>query len=137
MSFKRMDLSDRKRSGGRNMVMLYGFSPLDMEKLTKAVITSGIDGWIYVDEKRSDMIIKDIIKKEMDNQGIEFKKQGEGVILFNGTSQYELQQFVTQARAEVKDRPLIAVVTETSKKWKFRDLIDELKAERFEMERKK
>jgi len=135
MSFQQIDLSDRKRPKGRNMVILYGFSSLDMEKLTKAVIESGIDGWIYIDSKRAGMKIKDIIKKESDNQGMVFKKEKEGVILFNATSQHELQGFVTAARAAVKERPYIAVVTETSKNWIFKDLISELKSERMELDR--
>lgn len=137
MGFEKLDLSNRKRPGGRNMVLLYGFSPFEMELLTGAVLKSGIDEWIYVDQNREGRIINSLILEETDNQNVSFKKEKDSVILFNGTSQFELQEFVNQVRALVKTRPLIAMVTETSKKWKFKDLISELKAERFEMEKKR
>ena len=135
MSFQKLDFSNRVRPGGRNVVLLYGFSALEIEILAKVYLESGIDEWVYLDNQRSDQVISDILLTITDNQGIEFVKQKDQVILFNGTSQYELQQFVTKAGLVVKNRPLIAMVTSTSKKWKFKDLVTELKQERFELER--
>lgn len=136
MSFQKMDFN-RTRPGGRNAVLLYGFSALEVEILTKAYLESGIDEWLYLDENRAGQKIKVLLTDVTDNQGIVFTKQKDQVILFNGTSQYELQQFVSKARALLKGRPLIAMVTPTSKNWVFNDLVKELKQERFELERNK
>lgn len=136
MSFQKMDFN-RTRPGGRNAVLLYGFSALEVEILTKAYLESGIDEWLYLDESRAGQKIKVLLANVTDNQGIVFTKQKDQVILFNGTSQYELQQFVSKARALLKGRPLIAMVTPTSKNWVFNDLVKELKQERFELERNK
>lgn len=136
MSFQKMDFN-RTRPGGRNAVLLYGFSALEVEILTKAYLESGIDEWLYLDENRAGQKIKVLLTDVTDNQGIVFTRQKDQVILFNGTSQYELQQFVSKARALLKGRPLIAMVTPTSKNWVFNDLVKELKQERFELERNK
>lgn len=133
MSFQKLDLNNRVRPGGRNVVMLYGFEGFEMEKLAGSVLTSGIDEWIYIDFARENMIISEIIEYIRDNQGVSFTKKKDQVILFNGTSQYELQQFVSAAYGYLKDKPLVAMVTPVSKEWKFGALVSELKQERQEL----
>ena len=130
MSFQKMDLNNRKRPGGRNVLMLYGFSTFDMEKIKAASIAAGIDECLYIDDQRSDMLIKDLLNNVKDNQDIKSKPHKDKVVLFNGTSQYELQQFLNQLRNISKDSPLIAMVTANSKEWAFKALIKELKEER-------
>lgn len=135
MSFQKMDLSNRKRPGGRNLVMVYGYSGFDMEKIAATHLNSGVDEWLYIDDTRSEMVINDLIKNVKDNQDIKFSPHKDKVILFNGTSQFELQQFLNQAMTITKDRPLVAMVTPTSKDWTFSALIKELKLERREMDK--
>lgn len=130
MSFKKMDLSNRKRPGGRNVVMLYGFAGLNIEKLAGTVLTSGIDEWLYIDETRSHGEIAEILTHFTDNQQVEYKSQVDKVIVFNGVSQYELQQFLDKALSYLEEKPLIAMVTPISKNWTFKALISELKEER-------
>lgn len=137
MSFQKMDLNDRKRPGGRNLVMVYGFSGFDMEKIAATHIASGIDEWLYIDDARSEKVISDLIENTHDNQEIKFSPHKDKVVLFNGTSQYELQQFLNQIMNISKDRPLIAMVTPTSKDWTFKSLIKELKEERKAMKKMK
>lgn len=132
-----MDLSNRKRPGGRNVVMLYGFDGIEIQKLAGSVISSGIDEWLYIDETRSLGKISEILKHFKDNQQVEYKGQKNKVILFNGVSQYELQEFVNHVIADLKERPLIAMVTKVSKEWTFESLISELKSERKELEKMK
>jgi len=137
MSFQKMDLNNRVRPGGRNLVMVYGFSEFDMAKITATHLASGIDEWLYIDDKRSEMVINDLIEKVKDNHEIVFSPHKDKVVLFNGTSQYELQQFVNQIVNISKDRPLIAMVTPNSKEWMFKSLIKELKEERKAMSKLK
>ena len=47
-------------------------------------------------------------------------------IVLNAVSDSELNQFIKQFRTIGVERPLFAVVTETSINWKFHDLIDDL-----------
>ncbi len=136
MSFQKMDFSDRARPEGRNMVLIAGFSALEAELLSMTCKEVGIDECLYVDESRMKMVIKTIITNEKDNDGVDFAKDKDQVILFNATSQFEIQQFVTAARAKLTGRPLIAMVTPTSNKWTFEALVKELKQERFELEKR-
>lgn len=135
MSFEPMDINNKKRPGGRNVVMLYGFAGMELEMLAGTVLTSGIDEWLYVDEVRSGAIIEEMIEHLADNQGVTIKAEKDQVILFHGTSQYELQQYINKAMGFLKERPLVAMVTPMSKKWQFKSLINELKEERKELEK--
>ncbi len=135
MSFQKMDFSDRARPEGRNMVLIAGFSALESELLIMTAKEVGIDECLYIDETRMKMIIEKIISNEKGNEDVAFMKQKNQVILFNASSQFEIQQFVTAARAKVEGRPLIAMVTSTSIKWTFEALVKELKQERFELEK--
>jgi len=130
MSFQRIDLNDRKRPGGRNVVILYGFSAIETDLLKGAAKESGIDEWLYLDKTRKDMVIKDILDRIDNNEQVTYKKEKDQVILFNGTSQYELQQFISRQKGFLKEQPLIAMVTKNSIEWKFNMLIGELKEER-------
>lgn len=137
MSFQKMDLENRVRPGGRNLVMVYGFSGFDMAKIEATHVASGIDEWLYIDDQRSEMIISDLINDVKGNENIKFSPHKDKVVLFNGTSQFELQQFLNQVMNLSKDRPLIAMVTQTSAGWTFKSLIKELKEERKEMNKLK
>lgn len=129
MAFEKLDLSNRKRSGGRNVVFLYGYSMQLVPVFDEILKESGIDEYVFIDEKRSKMRIKAIINDEKGNE-VELKEQAQQVVLFNGTSQYELQIFITKLREKIEGSPYIAMVTKTSKEWIFNDLIVELIDER-------
>jgi hypothetical protein len=136
MSFQKMDLNDRVRPKGRNVVLLHGYSGFDIQKINSMVETSGIDEWLYIDEKRESMIINDILINEKDND-VHYTPHKDKVILFNGTSQYELQQLLNRILTLSKERPYIAMATQTSVGWTFAGLIKELKQERKELNKTK
>jgi len=130
MSFEKLDLSNRKRSGGRNVVLLYGYPKSSEEILTAITHEAKIDEWICVDEQRKMLKVKHILSNIMTNDEAIFDEVDDKIILFHGTSQYELQQFITKIRAAFEGNPYIAMVTKTSKEWIFANLIEELKEER-------
>lgn len=136
MSFQKMDLSDRKRPGGRNIVFCHGFSSDQIVKLTEVKHVSGIDELHYVDMEDSKKVIRDLISSTEDTREGVYEESTDCVLLFHGTSQYELQQFITQFRNRFTKRPLIAMVTKTSEEWVFQDLIQELKEERRQIEKR-
>lgn len=129
MAFEKLDLSNRKRSGGRNVVFLYGYSEQYRPIFDDIVKASGIDEYIVIDENRGKMRIKRIISDVLDNQ-VEMSEKEQQVVLFQGTSQYELQLFISNLRTKIGGTPYIAMVTKTSKEWIFNDLILELIDER-------
>jgi len=130
MSFEKLDLSNRKRSGGRNVVLLYGYPNSCEEILTTITQDAKIDEWIYIDEHRKMLKVKEIINNIKNNEQVTFNEADDKIVLFHGTSQYELQQFITKIRSAFEGNPYIAMVTKTSKEWVFADLIQELKEER-------
>lgn len=135
MGFQRLDLRDRKRPGGRNVVLLYGFAKEVCSQLTKKVNEAGIDEWIVVDRSMANEVIADILENEESGNDDSCQNETEKVVLFNGISQYELHTFMELMYRIVQERPLVAVVTPVSVKWKFRDLISELIQERKELEK--
>lgn len=133
MSFQKMDLNDRMRPKGRNLVMVYGYSSFEMAIIEEAVKSCGIDEWLYIDQLRRSMKIEDIINDVSNNEGVKSHIDPDKVILFNATSQYELQQFLKKTSNISKTKPYIAMVTSASRKWSFEALQIELKKERMEI----
>lgn len=134
MAFEKLDLSNRQRSGGRNVVFLYGYSESSRTEFDVLLKESGIDEYIIVNDERSKMRVKALINSVTDNE-VESEEKEVQVVLFNGISQYELQQFITGLRSKIQGAPYIAMVTKTSKEWYFKDLIAELIDERNSLKR--
>lgn len=82
-----------------------------------------------IDSKMSNMTINDILGESpfytVDNTLLKEK-----VILFYNLSDEELNSMIKSIRVSFKERPIMAVVTDTSKKWSFKYLLEHLVEER-------
>lgn len=130
MAFSKMDLEDRKRPQGRNAILVYGYDQEGVKALDVIRQEAGIDELIYIDQSKVWEHIKDIIGKEDTVDEHHQLAHEDQVIVFNSTSQYEINAFITKLFKEMPVRPIVAMVTPTSIKWRFADLVEELKREK-------
>lgn len=130
MSFSRMDLEDRKRPKGRNAILVYGYSEEGVQTLKTIMVEAGIDELIYIEQADCNQQIKEIISDKETEAVSSYHEHDDKVIVFNSTSQYEVNIFITKLFKEVDVRPIVAMVTPTSEKWQFSDLVEELKREK-------
>ncbi len=86
MGFQRLDLRDRKRPGGRNVVLLYGFAKEVCSQLTKKVNEAGIDEWIVVDRSMANEVIADILENEESGNDDSCQNETEKVVLLMGSA---------------------------------------------------
>lgn len=130
MAFKEMNTSDSKRPGGRAVVFIYGYDGFALDQVTALINRSTIDEWIYIDEKRVVERIETLIEEVHDNEGVEWKREKEKVVLFSGTSEKEVHEVVPALLKLNENKPLIAMTTPISVKWTFAQLVNELTQER-------
>ena len=130
MAFTRMDTEDRVRPEGRNAILVYGYNEEEINALKDLMKEANIDELIYIDESIYDEKIKNILIRQEKNKTTSFFSHEDKVIVFNSTSQYQINTFITKLFKEVEVRPIVAMVTPTSAKWKFSALVEELKREK-------
>ncbi len=130
MSFSKMDLEDRKRPQGRNAILVYGYDQQGVEALDTIREHAGIDELIYIDQSKAEQHIEEIIALEEETCEHKLMAHEDQVIVFNSASQYEINAFITKLFKEAPARPIVAMVTPTSIKWRFADLVEELKREK-------
>jgi hypothetical protein len=125
-----MDLEDRKRPEGRNAILVYGYSKEGVQSLRTIMAEAGIDELIYIEQADCNQRIKEIITDKEADAVSSYHEHDDKVIIFNSTSQYEVNAFITKLFKDVDVRPIVAMVTPTSKKWQFSELVEELKREK-------
>ncbi|MBB6630054.1 DUF3783 domain-containing protein [Clostridium algidicarnis] len=106
------------------MILAYGLEQKDLEVFKMSNIEyKVITTKIFHDN------IEDIIERSAKEEGDESLPK-EKVILFNGFSDDELDKIIKLVRATIGRSPILAVVTDTSKKWTFGYLVEHLIEER-------
>ena len=106
------------------MILAYGLEQKDLEVLKMSNIEYKVITTKIFHEK-----IEDIIERAVQEERDEFLPK-EKIILFNGFSDDELDKIIKLIRATIGREPILAVVTDTSKKWTFEYLLEHLIEER-------
>ncbi|WP_315117204.1 DUF3783 domain-containing protein [uncultured Clostridium sp.] len=111
-------------------ILIYGFTEKEKEILENLVSIKKLPTYKVIEKKMCNMTINDIInglKLELFNvQDLPEEK----VILFNNLSDIELDRAISSVRGVFSPSPILAVVTPTSIKWTFKDLLEHLIEER-------
>lgn len=104
-------------------ILVYGLTNAELVELTKRKIK-----YILINSNMLDMKIEDILSgkkpSNLNNECI-----NEKVILFNGYQDNKLQKAIKEIRSFTKGG-ILAVVTDTSKEWSFKYLLNHLMEER-------
>ncbi|BDU51606.1 DUF3783 domain-containing protein [Haliovirga abyssi] len=137
MSFERINDEITERPEGKNCILVYGYNDNEFEKISSYTKKIGIDKILKIESQEVTLTLEDLVNEIKNNNDVD-KGIEEKAIIFNAVSDSELHNFVQEFKTLNLNRPLFAAVTETSKKWKFSDLIKELMAEKkaFEERRK-
>ena len=136
MSFEKIDLDNNIRPKGKTCILIYGYSEKEIEIISKYAEKIGIKSIINVKDK-IDLTLEELInnvKKDSLENNLEIDSK---VIVLNAVSNKELNDFVHHFKTLNLGKPFFAMVTETSKKWKFKNLVNELKAEKEAFEKMK
>lgn len=112
------------------IMLIYGFSKEDTEEIDKLTKINNLPGCILIEKSMANMTIRDILHglnlKVFNNIDIPEDK----VILFNNFTDKNLDRSITILKKNLKESPILAVVTPTSIEWTFKNLIEHLIEER-------
>lgn len=120
--------------GGMNMnndkmMLVYRFDFFKTNKLKEIAKKNKLPDIKVVTDEMTSMTVKDII------QGYRFeivqeKIPNESAIVFNNFDDRELDTAISEIRKKLGQKIILAVVTQTSIEWAFKDLIEHLIEER-------
>ncbi|ELC8441481.1 DUF3783 domain-containing protein [Clostridium perfringens] len=128
MSFEKIDISDRSEQEGRSCVILYNFGNKELKKIQNFSRIMGIKDQIVLSSKNGEETLKNILEDSMEN--IEGDGVKERAIIFNAIAPGKVHIFLENLKKLGIQRPLVAVVTETSINWTMDTLVKNLIAER-------
>lgn len=126
MSFEKM--KDLKEIHERSCMMVYHFSPKEMQAIRSVARLTGVKDIIVIEANGLETPVKDILENKMqtgEDAGIKEK-----AIVFNNVSSSKVNLFIEGLKKMRVARPLIAVVTEHSINWSFKELVMNLSEER-------
>lgn len=126
MSFEKM--KDLKEVHERSCMIVYHFSPKEMQAIQSVARLTGIRDIISIEANQLETCVKDILDSNM-HTGEDFGVN-EKAIVFNNMSSNKVNLFIEGLKKMRVARPLIAVVTEHSINWTFKELVENLSKER-------
>lgn len=129
MTFKQIDQQDTQRPDGKTCILVFGYDPKALEAIRAYAASMNIPEVIDVTPALAHNTLGQLIEGNGAMSDKPVTHTAPAVVL-NGVSSAELNQFVQNFRSLGLPRCLFAVVTETSIRWKFHDLVADLLEER-------
>lgn len=136
MAFTKINNSNKIRPSGTNCLMVYGYGEEALASIDRMRKETGIDELMPVPANW----LGNTLAAIMDGSAIEkpYEREIPGpVCVFGAVSDYELNSFLDKFRESGLKKALFAVLTPTSREWRFGDLAGELARERKAMEKKR
>ncbi len=126
MSFEKMQ--DLKEVHERSCMMVYYFSPKEMQAIQSVARLTGIKDIIVLETNEVETIVGDILESKLTTgAACELKEKA---IVFNNVPSGKVNVFIEGLKKMRMAKPLIAVVTEHSINWTFKELVMNLREER-------
>ncbi|MEY8000820.1 DUF3783 domain-containing protein [Clostridium sp. Mt-5] len=116
-------------SQNNRTILMYGFDKNTEKIIEKIGKNFNVDNFKVIKNHMTGVKIRDILEgnlKEQDN----FYDVQEKVVLFNDLTDRQISGIMSELKSKVNERPILAVVTETSIDWSFNYLLDHLLQER-------
>lgn len=136
MSFQRINTEDFSHPEEKLCVLAFGYDKQQLSLLNEYLEKFEVPEYIHVTKKMLGLSLEEILDGKI--EGDEFEKAlQENALILSGFSGNLLNSFVHNFKDTNLPRPIFAVVTPTSIKWKFGDLIEELMLERAMMAKQK
>lgn len=128
MSFEKLNESSMSNIHDRSCVIIANFNKKEVGIIKNVGRLVGIKDCIFVDSKNGKTLIKDILDNNIsdDNEDVWTNK----AIIFNNINQLKISGFLDSLKKMKINRPLSAVVTETTIEWSLNKLVYNLVQER-------
>lgn len=117
--------------GNKKLILVFGFDLGEVNLMRGSFNQNNLPICKVIENNMGDIIIEDIING-VNNEELEPNiDTAQRAVLFYNLADSEINKAITIIRTKFnKKKPLLAVVTPTSIKWKFNALIKELQEER-------
>ncbi|MGL5614621.1 MAG: DUF3783 domain-containing protein [Sarcina sp.] len=106
-------------------ILIYGLDQDEKKKLSKSNVQL-----VEIDDTMVDMKISDIISEKKEPVEADETFKGEKIIIFNAIPDIQVRMIIDLTKRVIKKKPILAVVTETSVEWSFKELAEHLIEER-------
>ena len=128
MSFEKIQATSHEEViHPRSCVMLYYFTPAELRQIQLVAKMVGVADQIVLGTGQGECTLQAILDNEITtNQGEEIKQKA---VVFNNIAGTRINAFIEGLKKFRINRPLMAVVTETSIKWTLNQLLMELSEE--------
>ena len=122
MSFEKMKtVSDQEVIHERSCMMLYYFTPAELKQIQMVARMAGVGDQIILGMEHGECTLQAILDNQLTSSTDACLKQK--AIIFNNISSTRISAFIEGLKKFRMNRPLIAVVTETSIKWTLKELL--------------
>lgn len=125
MSFERIQGANHDEAiHERSCIMFYYFTPAELRQVQLVAKMVGVADQIILGSAQGECTLEAILDGELTtSQGEEIKQKA---VVFNNIEGTRINAFIEGLKKFRISRPLMAVVTETSIKWTFNQLLKEL-----------
>lgn len=113
----------------RKVLLVYGFNEEEKSILKKLVMENKIPSFKCIDKSMATNSLECILC-DVDNSKYDGELPEEKVVLFNSCKDKEVTKAISAIKENVSMDVIFAMVTETSVKWSFKDLLEHLIEER-------
>ncbi len=131
-TFSRIDADKTDRPEGRNCILVYGYGKHHTGAIAETAQAVGIDATLPLEARHLGVRIRDLLDGSEAQVAFEHEV-AEPIIVMSALSDAEMNAFMDRFRGLGIPRPLFAMVTPTSRNWRFGDLALELGKERREI----
>lgn len=128
MSFENMKSINQTGIHERACMLMYHFTSREMQQIQNVARMTGITDCILLKPCHGENKVRNILDGEIEQSEVEGLK--EKAIILNHISSARMNAFIEGLKKCRIQRPLIAVVTETSINWSLNELLSNLVQER-------
>lgn len=131
MSFRKID-GDDTRPEGKKAIIVYSYDEAEVAKIKDLAERHNVQDIFIVNKEQSGLTLREILDGASDEKAFKGAVSRRSIIM-HAFSNKGLQDFIEEVKKLDIGKPIFAVVTETSEKWKLGQLVKELVMENMMM----
>ncbi|KEI03069.1 DUF3783 domain-containing protein [Clostridium botulinum] len=113
----------------KKVLLVYGFNENEKKSLKKLVMENKIPSYKCINKEMATTSLEFILN-DINKQIYEGELPEEKVVLFNNCKDKDITKAISSIKETFHQNTIFAMITETSIKWSFKDLLDHLIEER-------
>ncbi|MHC1749075.1 MAG: DUF3783 domain-containing protein [Cellulosilyticaceae bacterium] len=130
MSFEKLESGNMRGAEGKECILIYQFHGKELETIQRMLKLVGMHKQIIVESTMVENTVEDIVNEKITISEKNDKVNHAKALVFHGTASKKLNMVLDTLKKTGLKRPLVAVVTDTSKAWTFSHLLVELSKEK-------